>query len=80
MKYKLGLEDCAKGGDGASTRYSKTTFQYRVTGLPPRHEAFIREVDGRWKLMLVIDGVQSNWTGDYESPEAVRDELQKEFD
>ncbi len=56
---------------------------YLVRGLPDREEAYIRDfgvpIRTKWQISRIKGGVQSDWTGNYESAEAALAELQKEY-
>ena len=43
--------------------------RYEVTGLPANLAIDIAEMDGRWQLLVVRDGVHADWQGDFESPD-----------
>jgi len=53
---------------------------YDVHGLPPDLAVEIAEIDQRWQLMVVRDGIASGWQGDFDSPEAALDVLERELE
>jgi hypothetical protein len=57
------------------------TYQYEVDGLPLGERASIAEdgVSHRWQILRTKDGVQGNWTGDYETAVDALAALQEEF-
>jgi len=69
MKTMLTLRPAARVGSGPDLRNWDKIFQYEVEGLPPGQEAWIAEIDFRWQILRVKDGLQEGWTGSYKSAE-----------
>src|SRR3989304_4918262 len=56
-------------------------FKYKVGGMPPGEEATITESPNQgWRILRTKNGVQGDWTGEYESADEALAALQKEFD
>jgi hypothetical protein len=71
------LHEVGYVGSGTDLRQRDKVYQYEVQGLPEGEEAFIAEMGHRWQLLRTSNGVQNNWTGEYESPEEALAALQQ---
>ena len=52
---------------------------YDVAGLPPDLAIEIAEMDGRWQLLVVRDGMAGDWQGDFESADAALAAIAREL-
>jgi hypothetical protein len=61
---------------------------YRVVGMPPKQEAFINNVgshledgfhEAQWMIRRVVNGVSSEWQGDFKTAEEARFALETEL-
>ena len=81
MKHTLTLHQEASIGD-KSVYGSGTVFIYRVGGMPAGEEAMISNCGAPtrndWRILRIKGGIQSKWTGHYESAEAALAVLQRE--
>jgi hypothetical protein len=60
-------------------RRSDDVVAYEVAGLPRSLAIDIAEFDGRWRLLVVRDGVYSDWQGDFENPDAALAAIEREL-
>jgi hypothetical protein len=67
--------DIARGGAGVDAPRA-----YDVDGLPPDLAVEIAEIDQRWQLMVVRDGIAGGWEGDFDSADEALAALQREID
>ena len=58
---------------------SDDVLAYEVTGLPANLAIDVAEMDGRWQLLVVRDGVQGDWQGDFESPDDALAAIEREL-
>ena|ERR1700730_13162389 len=74
----LKLHEVARSGIGSDLSRWDHIYKYEVQGMPLGEEAFIAEIDHRWQLLRVSQGKKvGDWTGDYDSPEAALQGLEK---
>jgi hypothetical protein len=79
----LFLRAIAHAGEGSDYRNWTAVIQYEVQGLPFDERAWIANFSGPyrhdWRVLRAKGGVQSDWSGHYESAEAALEVLQKEY-
>lgn len=69
-----------KASTGSRGRMSSDdVLAYEVTGLPANLAIDIAEMDGRWQLLVVRDGVHGDWQGDFESPDDALAAIEREL-
>ena len=79
MKGRLKL--VPKGADVArGVADAETPRAYDVHGLPHDLAVEIAEIDQRWQLMVVRDGIASGWQGDFDSAEEAIAVLERELE
>lgn len=80
----LSLRATGHAGEGSDMRNWIDVFQYEVENLPSGERAWVANFGGphqaNWRILRAENGVQSDWTGDYESAEAALAAIQKEFE
>ena len=80
MPHKLDLRSNIRSGDGSDS-LNWTDVGFIVTGLPPGFDIRIGpRQGGGWSVLRVVDGLQGEWEGDYESPLAALDSIQRSFE
>jgi hypothetical protein len=52
-----------------SSHAGEPTTIYQVVGLPAGHEAFIRRIDSKWKVLRMKNGVRQSWDEGFETLE-----------
>jgi hypothetical protein len=81
---RLTLNLIGRAGRGSDLRMWDRVYQYEVRGLPYGEQAWIADFgshsEGRWRVLRATNRVQSDWTGEYQSPEAALAELQREYE
>lgn len=84
IRVSLSLLAIGLVGEGLALSKLDEVFQYEVRGLPPGEQAWISNFGGpydqEWKILRAKGGVQSDWTGEYESAEAALAVIQKEYE
>jgi hypothetical protein len=55
--------------DGPDLNHDRKAFAFRVVGMPDREEAIIAEMNYRWKILRIRDGVSDGWSGRFGSAE-----------
>lgn len=84
MNATLSLHAIAHAGESLDLSERDEVIQFEVRGLPPREQAWIANFGSRyqesWRVLRAENGVQSDWTGDYNSADEALAVLQKEFD
>lgn len=55
--------------DGPDLNNNRKAFAFRVVGMPDREQAFIAEMNYRWKILQVTDCVSCGWSGQFASAE-----------
>ena len=69
-----------KASTGSRGRMSSDdVLAYEVTGLPANLAIDVAEMDGRWQLLVVRDGVHGDWQGDFESPDDALAAIEREL-
>ena len=80
----LELRPIERVGEGPDMSKWDEVFQYEVLGLPPHEQAWIANFGGpyhhEWRILRAINGVQSDWSGNYTSPEAALFALKSDLD
>lgn len=80
----LSLRAIAHAGEGSDLSNWTDVVQYEVQGLPPGERVWVANFGGRhkasWRILRAKDGVQSDWTGDYQDKELALAVIQKEFE
>jgi hypothetical protein len=81
---KLTLNTIGRAGTGSDLTKWDQVYQYEVRGLPSGEQAWIANFGSRykesWRILRARNGVQSDWTGEYQSAEAALAELQREYE
>ena len=75
----LALIEPKRAGKGPELSNFDEVYSYEVTGLPHGEEAWISLFKQLWQILRVRNGLQGEWTGEYESAEAALAALQAEF-
>jgi hypothetical protein len=78
--FKLSLDEGLRTGVN-----SGLIREHQVNGMPDGQKAFITKksgnvLDPRWELRREKDGISTDWTGDYKTPDEALAVLQKEVD
>jgi len=69
-----------RSGDGSDS-LNWTDVGFTVTGLPPGLDIRIGpRQGGGWSVLRIVDDVTGEWEGDYESPLAALDAIQRSVD
>ena len=65
-------------GEGGE-RTTDSPFAYDVAGLPDSLSIEIAEMNGRWRLLVVRDGIHGDWQGDFDSAEQALAAIEQEL-
>ena len=83
LSTPLSLLAIARFGDGPDLSKWTQVTQYEVQGLPPGEQAWIANFGAPhrqdWRILRARNGVQTDWTGQFESADAALVVLQEEF-
>lgn len=61
--------------EGPTFGVNRKPIAYEIIGMPAGQQAWIAEINYSWRILRAIDGVQSNWTGQYRSVDEAMAEL-----
>lgn len=78
---RLTMRVIATFGTGPDLRApDRRPLQYEVMGLPPGQQAWIAEFNRKWRIMRVVNGVQREWSGSYDTAEDALRELEVDIE
>ncbi len=84
ISVTLALHAVGRAGIGPDLTKWDRVYQYEVMGMPSGERAWIANFGSRyqenWRILRAKNGVQSDWTGNYESTDTALRALQRELE
>lgn len=65
---------------GKASPHAGDYTMYEVVGLPSGIEAFIRRIDGTWKVIRVRNGIRKSWAEGFDTLEDAFDTLRADYE